>query len=843
MARSIKDLKQIIIFLAEYTNDPLGFVRAVFKWGDGELADYDGPDQWQIEVLTYISDRLKAGVMNVSEAVSYVVQLAVASGHGIGKAHSYNMVLDTPKGITKWGDIKLNDYVFGSDGKPTKVLACHHYKDIPMYRVTFDDGSYTDVSSGHLWNVRGRQERRNKLTTWRTLETIDLVNMGVKRSNGIAQARQWEIPIQNAVEFEYQEVPIAPYVIGTWLGDGGRNSARITSDDNEVINKIKSLGYVVTEESKQETTALSCYIRNIKAQLKGLDILDKYSYEKSVPRVYMQNSSEVRAEVLRGLLDTDGEVTKQNSIGFSSCSKRLAEDVVWLARSLGGKARIQPTVKKPKYRNSDGNLMNGKDCYRVTITMPDGFRSFYINRKQERVSKVQQRYLTRWIDSIEPIPNADGMCITVENKDGLYLANDFIVTHNSALVSWIILWAISTLEDTKGVVTANTETQLKTKTWAELAKWHRLFLGRDLFDLTATALFSVDPAHDKTWRIDMIPWSERNTEAFAGLHNKGKRILIIFDEASAIPDIIWEVTEGALTDENTQIIWCTFGNPTLNSGRFRECTRKYRHRWKSWQIDSRTVKMTNKAQIQQWIEDYGEDSDFVKVRVRGIAPSASDKQFISTTLAEAGRGRVLRDEQFNFAPKIIGVDPAWTGGDETVIWLRQGLASWKLAVYQKNDNDFELAGYLAQFEDEHRADAVFIDQGYGTGLVSAGKTMGRKWQLVSFASESPDKGFLNKRAYMWNEMKKWLADGGAYPDDQVMYDDLIGPEYEVRLDGKIKLESKQDMKKRGIPSPNRADALALTFSFPVQSKVMRAQTHYGSRRSQTAKTKYNPLRR
>jgi hypothetical protein len=109
----------------------------------------------------------------------------------------------------------------------------------------------------------------------------------------------------------------------------------------------------------------------------------------------------------------------------------------------------------------------------------------------------------------------------------------------SCLVAWIILWALSTFDDTRGVVTANTETQLKTKTWAELGKWHRLFAARDFFKLTATAIFSADASHERTWRIDMVPWSERNTEAFAGLHNKNRRILLVMDEASAIPDVIW----------------------------------------------------------------------------------------------------------------------------------------------------------------------------------------------------------------------------------------------------------------------------------------------------------------
>ena len=115
----------------------------------------------------------------------------------------------------------------------------------------------------------------------------------------------------------------------------------------------------------------------------------------------------------------------------------------------------------------------------------------------------------------------------------------------SALVAWIILWAMSTFEDTRGVITANTDTQLRTKTWAELAKWHRICLCKHWFHLTATAIYAKDKEHERTWRIDQVPWSLENVEAFAGLHNKGKRILLVFDEASAIPNKIWE-TAGRL---------------------------------------------------------------------------------------------------------------------------------------------------------------------------------------------------------------------------------------------------------------------------------------------------------
>lgn len=388
----------------------------------------------------------------------------------------------------------------------------------------------------------------------------------------------------------------------------------------------------------------------------------------------------------------------------------------------------------------------------------------------------------------------------------------------SAMVAWLILWALSTMAGTRGVVTANTQTQLTTKTWPELAKWHRLFIAKHWFTLTATAIYSSDPKYEKNWRFDAIPWSLTNTEAFAGMHNKDRRVVLIFDEASAIPDQIWEVAEGAQTDSDTQILWFAFGNPTRNTGRFHACFHKLRHRWNTDQIDSRTVSISDKVQLKKWEEDYGADSDFFRVRVKGEFPKVGERQFIGEYLVTPARGRHLRLDQYNFAPKILTLDNAWTGGDEIVIGLRQGLAYRQLMALSRNDDDTAIAGYLAKAEEDEQADAVFIDQGYGTGVFSVGKQMNRRWTLVSFASESADAGYLNKRAEMWGLMKKWLKEGGAIPDDPILAEDITGPEYEVKLNGRIVLESKDDMKKRGLRSPNRADALALSFAFPVKKK-------------------------
>ena len=153
----------------------------------------------------------------------------------------------------------------------------------------------------------------------------------------------------------------------------------------------------------------------------------------------------------------------------------------------------------------------------------------------------------------------------------------------SALVSWIILWALSTLHDTRGVVSANTEAQLRTKTWPELAKWHGLCHQPRLVRLhrDGAPLGAARPA-TAPGASTAITWSENNTEAIAGLHNKGRRAFALLDEASAIPDAVWETIEGALTDADTELFWAVFGNPTRNTGRFRECFAggRFAHRWR-----------------------------------------------------------------------------------------------------------------------------------------------------------------------------------------------------------------------------------------------------------------------
>lgn len=420
----------------------------------------------------------------------------------------------------------------------------------------------------------------------------------------------------------------------------------------------------------------------------------------------------------------------------------------------------------------------------------------------------------------------------------------------SALVSWLILWAVSTFEDTKIIVTANTEMQLRTKTWPELARWYRLFIAKHWFVMTATSLYAADVAHERTWRVDAIPWSESRTESFAGLHNQGKRICLFFDEASAIPDIIWQTAEGALTDSDTQIIWCCFGNPTRNSGRFRECFGRLRHRWRTYQVDGRTARITNKAQIQQWLEDYSEDSDFFRVRVRGVFPRAGSMQFIPGDLVEAATKREPVATLYD--PIVLGVDVARFGDDSTVLVPRRGRdAASEDWVKLRGADTMKTAGKIAEMHQKFRFDAIFVDGGgVGGGVVDRLRMLKLPVIEVQFGGEADrtsdtNEGavaYLNKRAEMWGVMRDWLR-GGAIPDDPEIVADLTGVEYGyAMLKGRdaIQLEKKADMKKRGLGSPDTADALALTFAYPVEPSD---HTSVVSNRGTNHLVNYDPLAR
>lgn len=401
----------------------------------------------------------------------------------------------------------------------------------------------------------------------------------------------------------------------------------------------------------------------------------------------------------------------------------------------------------------------------------------------------------------------------------------------SALISMVVKWALDTCVNTRVLVTANTEAQLLTKTSPEITKWANLAITSDWFKPTATALISTSKGHEKAWRADLETWSLNNTEAFQGLHNKGRRLVLIFDEASGIAAKVWEVAMGALTDEDTEIIWLAFGNPTQNTGSFRECFGKHRHLWNIAQIDSRTVEGTNKKYLDEMVATYGIDSDITRVRVLGQFPSASSMQFISSAAVADARTREV-PQGLTTDPVIFGVDCARFGGDHSTLAIRCGRDArsrpWKRWHHM---DAMTLAADIAMQASIWKPDAIFVDAGnIGAAVIDRlrqlipdiliaevwfGSTRVKEANWIGAARVK----VANKRAEMWTNMRHWI-ETGSIPDHDGLGDDLIGPEYSFDKDQAVQLEKKEHMKARGLASPDDADALACTFAEPVMPRAL-----------------------
>lgn len=403
----------------------------------------------------------------------------------------------------------------------------------------------------------------------------------------------------------------------------------------------------------------------------------------------------------------------------------------------------------------------------------------------------------------------------------------------SALAAWLVDWIMSTRPYCQGTVTANTITQLQTKTWAAIQRWTQLCKTGHWFEINADRMYRK--GFRASWFCAPQSSKEENSESFAGQHAKNSTSFYVNDEDSGVAEIIHKVEEGGLTDgEPMQFL---FGNCTRSTGSFFEaCFGQLKHRYHVVVVDSRTSRFTNKDQIAEWAKDYGEDSDFFRVRVLGLPPSASDLQFIASSAVYAAQKRpiaVLPDE-----PLVAGLDLARGGSDECVLRFRRGadarsIPPIRIPGEQARDSMKLVtiaADVLGKVYDGRKVAMLFVD---ATGGSIGGPVADRLRQLghknvidVQFGGESPDSKYANFRAYMWGRMRDRLNADLAIDTTPGLEVDLTGPGYRHDKRDRLLLESKEDMKKRGVDSPDDGDALALTFAQPV--KVAQRKQPFGS---------------
>lgn len=408
----------------------------------------------------------------------------------------------------------------------------------------------------------------------------------------------------------------------------------------------------------------------------------------------------------------------------------------------------------------------------------------------------------------------------------------------SVLAAWIVKFIMDTRPGSKGTVTATTADQLRTKTWAEVGKWHKRSLTAHRFEYKtgrgAMSLTSV--SNPEGWFCTAQTCREENSEAFAGQHAANATSFYLFDEASGVPAKIFEVRRGGLTDGEPMTF--DFGNPTRNSGAFYDefHGRDALHYTRRWHIDSRTVKITNKKLHQTWIDTWGLESDFVKVRIRGIFPSQGGDQYIPTEDVDAA---MARERPFvKGAALVMGVDVGGGGdlGDETVLKIREGMdaRSYPARRYRGLDT-VQITGKIIEVVHEFRAmgrqfQAIFIDGGgVGTGVGDQLRHLGYD-PIVVYFGNSPVEGrtYFNLGDEMWGKLRDALHTALALPDmttdeGKDLKDQLTGRLFgTTNRSDLIHMESKKSMKSRGLASPDLADALALTFAQDVAPVEMAA---------------------
>ena len=397
----------------------------------------------------------------------------------------------------------------------------------------------------------------------------------------------------------------------------------------------------------------------------------------------------------------------------------------------------------------------------------------------------------------------------------------------SALVSWLVIWMLSTRIGSTTIVSANSETQLRSVTWAEITKWLALSLNSHWFEVSATRVMPAKWLTElverdlkkgtRYWGVEGRLWSEENPDAYAGVHNFDG-VMLIFDEASGISDAIWAVAAGFFTENTPNRFWMAFSNPRRNTGYFYEAFNAKRDFWRNKVVDARSVEGTDKAVYEQIIQEYGPDSVQAHVEVYGEFPSAGDDQFIPVYLVDDATQRPRYKDAT--APIIIGVDPARFGADATVIAVRQGRDLNVIKRY-RGDDTMEIVGRVIEAIEEFNPTLVVIDEGgLGAGIVDRLKEQRYKQvKGVNFGNKSTKPiMYGNKRAEMWGNMREWLKTASV-PTDKLLKSDLTSPKVKPDSKGTIFLEGKKEMKARGLASPDAADAIAVTFAYPVGNRT------------------------
>lgn len=740
--------------------------------------------------------------------------ISVRSGHGCF-AKGTPIMLACGE-VVPVENVGIGDRLMGPDGFTYRYVTGEKRGREPMYRFTYMDGTCHVFNESHILCLVATNSKGKRVAGEKTTVTVrEWLTWGEDKKRCHAIYRSPVLQFDN-----YLPKPtIPPYILGVWLGDGHSNAARITTADPEIRDALEEYAESVNGYISESNASGKAVTLNISGHgnhhgcnaflsgLKGMGLLDN----KHIPDNYLYASKEERLELLAGLMDTDGSLDKAG-YDFIQKNKKLAHQTAWLARSVG----CHSTVKRVK-KTCANNGVKGT-YWRVTIGRNISQIPVRIDRKKRKPGPRQRNNLHFGIRSCEPLGMGDYYGFTLSGPDGRFLGGDFTVLHNTGKSTSLAVATVHfacTRHPWKAIQTAPSASQLWDALWPEtVSMFQRLPAAlRPLFNITSDRIRLVG---DERCFVSARTSTKEKPESLAGVHSEN--VLLMPDEASAIPDEVFESAQGSMSDKNATTVMTS--NPTRTSGFFYDSHHTNSALWKCHHWSSTESPFVNEAFIEQIRKTYGEGSNQWRVRVLGEFPDTDDDTLISRADVEAALDRDI--ELDPKATKVWMCDPARFGSDRTVLAEALGSSySWLEVVSGKSTT--WIAGWIKHKYDElqefERPSEIIVDViGLGAGVVDNMTDAGLPVTPVN-VSESAlafSDGY-RLRDQLWLDMKRWLQEGlGKLPSDpklrEAIIADLTAPTYSFMANGKLKVESKAEMKRRAQRSTDIADCLNLRFA-------------------------------
>lgn len=801
----------------KYMEERLGIPRKTIQWS--LLPEYK-KHRWDGD-----PDPLKA----ILDAIVDGYWVAVESAKGVGKAQPLDSIVLTTRGWIKFRDLTLGDLVYGSDGRPHALRGIFNRGIRNTLRISFSDGSQTVTCDEHIWTIKDKSWRQHRNVTARELH------------NHIGAS----IPTVKAVQHTERSFSIDPYVLGCLLGDATMRAGglRITSADAEIVDEIKKrlgqsfdLRHIKNTTNKYDYAIVDLKRPGGRNRLRGdLNLLgfDRcYSHDKFIPEQYKFGSIHQRLELLQGLMDTDGTVTKNNASTFTSTSQRLAQDVEYIVRSLGGHAR---TKKRPRSytKSGSGERFNARDAYTVVVILE--VCPFRLTRKAARWRG--HTYLLRRIVKVEDAGKQEVACISVESDDRLYVTNDFILTHNTYLGAAILLWFLECFKNSIVNTTAPKQDQLSQHIWKEVGILFPKF-GRG--ELMQTMKLRMIPG-DERWAASAFVAGVSAKEASAavsatkahGAH--AEHMLFIVEETPGVHDSVLAAIEETCGAPHNLVV--AFGNPNNIQDTLHQFSKRKRVKLiRISALDHPNIVMNNpdfipgaqsRVGLNVLLNKYGsEEHPMYQSRGRGICPEQAVDSLIryDWCVAAANRAKEMKKP----GPVAMGVDVANSeAGDKAAKARGDGSELLIVDDFQcPNANKLGEQVYLDMQMYHIAPENVGVDGvGVGAGTINKLEELGVKVQNLMGGAKQEEQSihhfgdennelrmaekFANLRTQMYYQLRIDLQFGDEsgiiLPNDPELFADLCAIKM-LAHPKHILVESKPDIKKRLGRSTNKGDS-------------------------------------